>query len=406
MHRNSDEHVYVVSKQTFLRDRVAAVSNKVAPVSNGEQLEVIEHGRRFLRVKTKAGQIGWLEEHAVIDQQTYNAFAALREQHAHDPVVATGILRDELYAHLTPGRDSEHFLLLPENDKLELLMRASVPRPTPEQIYAAAVHKQAAKVAAERQAQEARLGHPPAKSADHPAKGGAVTPRSAISHPPAAPRKTAVRPAPEEAPAPIEDWWLVRDAAGRVGWLLARRVDVDVPEEVVRYAEGQKIVGAYLLAKVYDPESPFPDKQAPEYVTVLNPYKDGLPYDFSMVRVFVWNAKKHRYEGGLRQKDLVGYLPVTVQRQTFDKAGPVPTFTLKLASDGAIPAIDPVTGLIKPVPTFNATYRLDGENVTRVLASGEQPPEPASSASPEEQARHRARVKLRAERAALRHHHR
>jgi hypothetical protein len=100
----------------------------------------------------------------------------------------------------------------------------------------------------------------------------------------------------------MEDWWLVRDGSGRVGWLLARRIDVDVPEEVVRYAEGQKIVGAYLLAKIYDPESPFPDKQAPEYVAVLNPYKDGLPYDFSIIRVFVWNPLRGRTAAeGLRR---------------------------------------------------------------------------------------------------------
>lgn len=416
MHRNSEEHVYVVSKQTFLRDRVAAVSNKVATVSNGEELDVVEHGRRFLRVKTKAGETGWLEEHAVIDQQTYDAFQKLREEHAHDPVVATAILRDELYAHLTPGRDAERFLLLPEADKLQLLMRASVPRPTPEEIFQAAVRKQAAKIAAEKQAQEARMRRPEPKQAAGTAHGStaAATAPSVPARPgeksnPVAGRKAsgkAEQAVKLEAPPPLEDWWLVRDASGRVGWLLARRLDVDVPEEVIRYAEGQKIVGAYLLAKIFDPESPFPDHQAPEYVAVLNPYKDGLPYDFSMVRVFVWNAKKHRYEGGLRQKDLVGYLPVTVRNQTLDKAGPVPTFTLKLAVDGVEPAIDPATGLIKQVPTFDATYRLDGANVTRVLAPGEQPPAAASSASPEEQARHRERARLRAERSAARHRRR
>ncbi len=421
MHRNSDEHVYVVSKQTFLRDRVAAVSNKVAPVTNGEELTVVEHGRRFLRVRTNSGQVGWLEEHAIIDQQTYDAFAQLREQHVHDPVVATGILRDEMYAHLTPGRESERFLLLPENDKLQLLMRASITRPTPEQIYAAAARKQAAKIAAEKQAQEARLGRPTPKPADKQA----AKPTSTATNPTTAPapakavlsaKKTGAKAAAPEAPAPIEDWWLVRDSAGRTGWLLARRIDVDIPDEVVRYAEGQKIVGAYLLAKVYDPDSPFPDHQAPEYVAVLNPYKDGLPYDFSMVRVFVWNAKKHRYEGGLRQKDLVGYLPVTVKEQNLDKvgavkaggekAGPVPTFTLKLAVDGAQPSIDQTTGLIKPVQTFDVTYRLDGENVTRVQSPGEQAPTPASSASPEAQARQRERAKLRAAYKATHPHHR
>ncbi len=73
-----------------------------------------------------------------------------------------------------------------------------------------------------------------------------------------------------------------------------RRLDVDVPDEIAGYSEGQKIVGAYVRTKVYDAESSLPDKMVPEYVSVTNAYKDGLPYDFDQVRVFTWNTKKHR----------------------------------------------------------------------------------------------------------------
>ena len=48
----------------------------------------------------------------------------------------------------------------------------------------------------------------------------------------------------------------------------------------------------------------------PEYVSVTNAYKDGLPYDFDQVRVFTWNVKKHRYETAYRQRNLEGLLPV------------------------------------------------------------------------------------------------
>ena len=50
----------------------------------------------------------------------------------------------------------------------------------------------------------------------------------------------------------------------------------------------------------------------PMYVTVLSPYKAGLPYDFDQVRVFTWNVKKHRYETALREQNIEGYLPVTI----------------------------------------------------------------------------------------------
>jgi hypothetical protein len=302
-----------------------------------------------------------------------------------------------MYAHLQPGRDTERFMLLPENDKLQLLERASVPHLTPDQAAVAAARKQqlqrmeaAATRAAKAEAEKEAAAKKTSDFAKPPAPPSAP-PGAFVSQPEQSGK-------PDEPPPPLEDWWLVRDGAGRVGWLLARRMDVDIPEEVVRYAEGQKIVGAYLLAKIPDEQSPFPDHQAPEYVAVLNPYTDGLPYDYSQLRVFVWNAKKHRYEGGLRQKDLVGYLPVVVKQQRMTPGGPVlPVFTVTLGAEGAEPGLDPTTGRILKVPTVTQSYQLEGELVKRVLAPGQKPAPTASSASPEEQKRRKERAKWRAE---------
>ena len=179
----------------------------------------------------------------------------------------------------------------------------------------------------------------------------------------------------------------------------SRKALVYLPtDEVVRYAEGQRIVGAYLLAKIPDDASPFPDHEAPEYVMVLSPYQDGLPYAYSRVRLLVWNNRKHRYEGGLRMNDVAGYLPVVVKHEVLDaKGGPVPTFTLKLAAAGATPGLDPDTGRLLPVPTVEIKYRLDGETVRRVALGTEPMPKLASSAGAEAERR-------KAERAARKHH--
>ncbi len=389
--------VYVAVKEAWLRDRIAPVSSKVAPVTNGEKLKVLDRERRFLQVQTPDNKTGWIEEHFVIDQPTYNAFQSLSRDHAKDPVVATGVLRDELFAHISPGRDTERFFLLPEGDKLQLLERASVKKLTPEETY----REQ------QRKAAEQRAGAAADRLMELIQKGKGPTPKGPIelgkfAGPPSAPDSAFVPtppPVDPNAPPPqYEDWWLVRDAHGRVGWLLARRLDVDVPDEVVRYAEGQRIVGAYLLAKIPDSSSPFPDGQAPEYVMVLSPYQDGLPYAYSRVRLLVWNDRKHRYEGGLRMNDVVGYLPVVVGHEVLDPKGlRVPTFTLKLGAAGAQPALDPESGRLLPVPTVEIKYRLDGETVRRIGQGNEPMPKLASSAPAEAQMR-------KAERAARRHH--
>jgi SH3-like domain-containing protein len=318
------EMVYVVAKQTYLRDRVAAVSNRIALVTNGEPLEVVEHGRRFLRTKTSKGEVGWIEDHMVIDQATYDRFASLQQQHAHDPVVATAVLRDDLYLHAKPGRETDRFYLLPENQKLQLLIRASVPKPAPPQGFLAA---------------------------PRPAATGKE-------------KQAAAKAGPAGDPAvPMEDWWLVRDSRGQVGWLLARRLDVDVPDEIAGYSEGQKIVGAYVLTKVYDPGSSLPDKLVPEYVSVTNAYKDGLPYDFDQVRVFTWNVKKHRYETAYRQRNIEGYLPVTISQNK------IPMFSIKVATSDAV-KVDPLTGAARPVDTATLDYQLESGMVKRVTPSG------------------------------------
>lgn len=121
-------YVYVTVKRIYLRDRVAVVANRVAEVTNGERLIVVEHGRRFLKVKTPQGAVGWIEDHAVIDQGQFDEFQNLAKQHASEMPVTDALLYNELYMHLTPGRKTQHFYLLSPNAKVSLLERASVPR--------------------------------------------------------------------------------------------------------------------------------------------------------------------------------------------------------------------------------------------------------------------------------------
>ncbi len=339
----SREYVYVTAKQTYLRDRVAAVSNRTGTVENGDRLRVLEHGRRFLRVETAKGETGWIDEKTTAPQTTYDEFEKLRDEHKADTPVASAVVRDEVYLHAAPGRESDHLFRLPEGDKLTLIRRATLPKQSPGASPHAAVRSVSA-------SSTAAAGSGPQ--------------------------------APE--PPPMEDWWLVRDEAGRTGWLLSRMIDVDAPDTLTRYAEGQRLVGAYVLATVFDPEVVGDNKNIPEYVTVLSPYKSGLTYDFDQVRVFIWNAKKHRYETAFRQRNIAGYLPVKVDSEAdpYGKqpaaAGPAPTFHLRVLAASSPPVIpNPVTGAITPGQTIEKTYRLEGNTVRRVLPPGVTPPEEA-----------------------------
>ncbi|HEX5235930.1 MAG TPA: SH3 domain-containing protein [Silvibacterium sp.] len=338
-------YVYVSAKETYLRDRLAAVTNRVADVENGERLQVLDEDRRFYKVRTEKGAVGWVDDHVVIDQNAYDQFAALDKQHAGDPVVVTGVLRDDSYLHVAPGRKAEHFYLLPENAKLKLLQRASVEK---------AVAAQAVPVAL-----------PVAKKTSTKGRAGKAKKKD-----PNAP------PLVPDGP-PMEDWWLVRGPQGQTGWVLSRMMDIDIPQEIAGLAENQRYVAAYRLKTVDDPESKFANGQAPEYVAVTNAWKDGLPYDFDQVRVFTWNSKKHRYEGAMREREIQGYLPVTIGSGVFG-GQTEPTFSFRVASASGTVTVDATTGAARAAQTITQTYRLEGDLVKKVEPGGATGPKTAA----------------------------
>lgn len=330
---SSTQYVYVTQKRMFLRDRVAVVANRVGEVTNGERLKVVVPGDRFMKVKTPGGQEGWIESHAVLDQSQFDQFQDLAKQHAKQPPVAAGLLYNELYMHIAPGRKTQRFYLLPPNAKVFLLERASVPRSTVASLLGLSAKK--------------------TKTRSASSKGHKQSFESQFL-----------------PSVPMEDWWLCRDSSGHTGWMLSRDIQVDVPEDVAQYSENERMIGAYVLRTVSDPDSGKPNGVVPEYLTVLTPYRDGLPYDFDQVRVFTWDTKRHRYGTAFRLRDIAGFFPVKVTPgNPNDPAGPEPQFKIQVAS-GNQASLDPATGRGHAAHLDTLSFRLEGNLVRKVLPPG------------------------------------
>lgn len=298
---------YVSAPQATLRDQVAAVYNTVGTVKNGERVEVLERERRFARVRTAGGIEGWVEQRYLVDQKTYDALQKLAHDNADDAVQAPGVLRNETNLHVTPGRETEHLYQLTAGAKVSILQRATA---------------------------EKQLAGAPA------------------------PARISERPGAKPEGPSLEDWWLVRDSDGHTGWVLGRMLDVDAPLDVAQYAEGQRLVAFFVLDQVEDVENGV-EKKVPQYLCVLTEPRDGLPYDYNQVRVFTWNAKRHRYETAYREHGLNGVLPVSVTTENFDKEGNLPVFVLRVKDDNG--------------NVVERKYKLNTPIVRRVLAPGEAP---------------------------------
>jgi uncharacterized protein YgiM (DUF1202 family) len=306
--RNSStsvESAYVTAVQASLRDRVAAVYNKTGSVMNGERVDIIEHSHngRFVRVRDSRGEEGWLEQRFLTDEAVFQSLQKLARENAAIPAQAVATTRADLNMHVTPARDSDHLYQLKEGEKLEVLKRAASPK-------------------------AAKPENPVPIVAD------------AANSPPA-----------------YEDWYLVRDSRHRYGWVLSRMIDLDVPLEVAQYAEGQRIIAAFVLNSVTDQGKP-----VPQYLLLLNEPKDGTPQDFNQLRVFTWNTKRHHYETAYRERNLDGVLPARAGTASFGKEGALPTFTVSVRTQSG--AID------------ERQYKLNGVMVRRVLAPGQEPARP------------------------------
>jgi SH3-like domain-containing protein len=303
------EVAYVSGVQANLRDHVAAVYEKTGVVKNGDRVEVLDHDRHFVKVRTATGVTGWIEQRYLVSKDVYDRIQKLTADNQNDPVQAQGATRNDTNLHVEPGRDTEHLYQITSGEKLSLLKRGTAEKP------------------------------------------GAVAPPSRST---AAGNKSAEK---KEAVPVIEDWWLVRDSHNRVGWVLSRMIDLDVPLDIAQYAEGQRIVAYFVLNQVQDG-----DEKVAQYLTILTEPKDGLPFDFNQIRVFTWNVRRHRYETAYRER-MEGVLPVKVSQESFDKEGMLPVFVVRV-QDRTHDDKGSIT---------ERKYKLNTPIVRRVLAPGEAP---------------------------------
>jgi uncharacterized protein YgiM (DUF1202 family) len=331
------DYVYISAPQVALRDRVAAVYNKLGYVANGEKVQVLDRSgnKRFLKIRTTDNREGWIEVRYTATQDVYDSFAKLARDNEKSDSQAQAVVRRVLNMHVQPARDSAALFQLKEGDKLQLLERASTPRTGGMKAL------QQQQKAADDKDKEKDEVEDKAKAAENEEVKDA-TPSETSKSAKTAKGKAA---APAAPPVPMEDWWLVRDANKRVGWVLGRMLDVEIPLEIAQYAEGQRVVAAFVINEVTD-EVEGAEKKVPQYAVLMSEPKDGMPFDYNQLRVFTWNPKKDRYETAFRDR-FDGKLPFKITKEDFGKEGTLPVFTAKaISGDGVVEKKFKMNGVI------------------------------------------------------------
>ena len=137
-------------------------------------------------------------------------------------------------------------------------------------------------------------------------------------------RVTTPRPGSDSS---WDAWVKVRPSPTEVGWVFGGLLDFDIPADVAGYSEGYTYSAVKAINRVDDSIA------GPINWYIVGEHKHGMdPHlDFTGIRVFTWNMKKHRYETAYRTKGLRGVYPLEIGQSSTG-----PTFRVfELTGDGS-----------------------------------------------------------------------
>jgi len=124
----------------------------------------------------------------------------------------------------------------------------------------------------------------------------------------------------------MDVWIKVRPSPAEAGWVTSNSVEFDVPPDISQYTEGYAYTAVKQVNQVQDSIA------GPIRWYVVGERKPGADssIDFTGIRVFTWNLKKHRYETAFRTKGLRGVYPLEIGQD-----GVNPKFRIyELSQDG------------------------------------------------------------------------
>jgi hypothetical protein len=291
---------YVGPATLNLRSDFPLQSSTVATVKHGDRLEILDQHRSFLKVRAPNGAEGWIEQGKLLGAEDMAGLRALAKRAASMPSQGRATTDTDLRVRIQPAPTAPAFLTLKENDKVDVLTHVRRPRTDlPRRPLIPPAVKKAK--ATRKPGKPAPYPPPPMPAPPPPPANWLELSKTDMSS------EEPPEPADSVPPAPTDDWSLVRALDGQSGWVLTRRLRMAIPDEVMQYAEGHRIVSYFSLGSVRDGDQ---QKDTWLWTTV----GDGVrPYDFDSFRVFVWSTRRHRYETEYIERNLIGYSPVEIQ---------------------------------------------------------------------------------------------
>jgi hypothetical protein len=279
-HRNRAplDVAYAGEKKVTVWSSNAPVRSPLQVLTFGDKVSILRRSGENVEVKTPSGVDGWVTSHNLIPEDLWKGEITLTAQAQSKPVQAQARTKVLTNLRIEPGRDGVRILQLTRDVPLSVLGRrvmdarsSALPRPRPDA------------------AGNAAAGAAPNADDDETDAG-------------------------EPATTKKEDWLLVlaqvKDTGQLAGWVIARFVELDLPQAVRDYASsaGMRPVGWFELNKVRDPVTGL----VPQFLIIGSRGPEGDPCDFTTMRAYTWGSKRARYETAFVESGFCGHMPVQV----------------------------------------------------------------------------------------------
>jgi hypothetical protein len=267
---------YVGERTATLWSSVAQVREPLDTLHYGDRVDVVARRNDSIKVRTTAGELGWVEGRYLMDTALWQRSTKLLKQVASMPVQARGRTKVQTNLRVEPGRTQARLYQFGRGVPVEVVGRAVADW---------------AQVSDEKESS----GEPQdTKKEDwFLIRGVATRPPGDVGG--RAAETTTTQPGDQTLPI--------------AGWVIARFLELDLPDPVRDGANSANIrpIAWFELNRVSDPAG---DKI--QYLVAAAKGPEGQPCDFTTLRVYTWNLRKERYETAYIENDLCGQLPVIV----------------------------------------------------------------------------------------------
>jgi hypothetical protein len=321
---------YISERSVTLWSSVAQVREPMDTLHYGDHVEILARRNDNAKVRTAAGEVGWIDGRLVMEPALWQRSAVLLKQAQVLTVQAKGRTKVSTNLRVEPGRTQPRLYQFGRGVAVEIVGRA-----------VADWAQTADEKETPSEANSNSNGNAPKKEEWFLVRALATRPPGE-NNPKIPDTTNTTRPGDQSVPI--------------AGWIVARFVELDLPDAVRTGTASANVRPVAWFELIRSGGVPAGEK--PNYLVASQRGPEGQICDFTNIRVFTWDAKKDRYETAYNENNLCGQMPVRLARGPKDE----PEFRFR-TKEGA---------------GEERVYRLI-QTVVRRIHTGDDAPKPAAT---------------------------